>query len=254
MLEIQTIREQEANDKWHKLTKIFAQRNQEIAQADEDKISHSLSEAILMDIKKIEYIENTIIFKTNKLELVPEIKEKLIRERDECRVEASLKLLAYIVNKKEIEFKQKIDIFFQGINSINAILLYSGDTLYCMEKQKIESFIRNLYTFLAVWQDLCKKINDSSIFILHEKSLKLIYSSLYILENTYSFLQNKKQPKDSSDAASDDEQPQAMGARELDWKQESKHYDDLLADIDEWAEEEWTEEEQEAYERTMANL
>ena len=38
------------------------------------------------------------------------------------------------------------------------------------------------------------------------------------------------------------------------WAKEEQRYKNLLEDMDEWAKEDWSEEEQEAFERAMSNL
>ena len=39
-----------------------------------------------------------------------------------------------------------------------------------------------------------------------------------------------------------------------DWVEEDKRYENLLEDMEEWSKEEWTEEEQKAFEKVMSNL
>lgn len=241
MLTKQVIREKEANKKWQKLTQVLEQRIAEVSETDGNKTFQSLYENILIDIKRIEHIENTLASHHEDLKLAPEIQKKLVLERDEIRIEASFKFLAHLVNQIAISLEQRVENFLIGVSCINAVLLHSGDTLFSLKIHELERFIANCYVYIDVWKSLENQIENDHLFLLHENSLKLIYASLYVLEHTYSHLQRETQVENSSDT-------------KIEWEQEIKNRDSLLEAIEEWTEEEWTEEEQQAYERAMANL
>ena len=240
MSKLLNIREKQANKKWHKLTQTLDKRIQEVQQENKTEKSRFLYEDILSDIQKIEHIENILIAQKQKLEQASAIKEKLILERDLIKLDASFKFFVHLVNQTEVEMQQRIMNFFTGIDNINATLLYLGENIYSLEIQKLEQCIRNLYTFLQVWKSLSEKVSSEQILELHEDSLKLVYASLYILEHTYNYRIKEKDRQESQN-------------NNISWDEE-QYYNQLLEDMENWSQEDWTEEEQKAFERAMSNL
>ena len=165
----------------------------------------------------------------------------MIFEKDELRIKASFNFLGYLVSQESLKIERKTENFLLGIECIITTLIHSGEALYFLDKNTITFLIKNLHTALDIWKKISQKIETESVWLVHEKSLKSIYSSLYILEDTYRYLINEKDKEEKVEHNDS-------------WKEEEKYYDYLLEDMEEWAKEEWTEEEQQAFERAMSNL
>ncbi len=244
MLNIQTIRKKEYDQKWQELTKEFYLKSNEYNQKHNSFLD-KLYEEITSGLENIDKIKKIVDLDIT--ESLPDIREKLISEIDKLRIDTSFKVFEYLlVNQEELPIKQKVEDFSIGTNCINLVLMYSGETPYLLETAKIVHFIKKLQESINIWKTISQTINEKlieeeSIWLIHENSLKSIYASLYILEHTYRYISNNKSVKNILKYKSN-------------WESESEIYDSLLADMEEWSQEEWSEEEQQAFTRAMSNL
>lgn len=239
MLAIETIRAKEFNSKWKKLTHVLQQKQQELEKDDNDNLSSELYKRIVLDVFHIEKLDE--ILKSDNIQFFPDKQQELLWEKDELRLKASFNFIIYLVTQKNIELEQKVDNFLLGNECISTTLVYSDETLRLLNEQTIKFFIENLYSAITTWKNISDEIEDESVWLVHEKSLKSIYCSLYILENTYRNLLEAQNRKNNFN-------------EQTDWGEEDKRYENLLEDIEEWSKEEWTEEEQKAFARAMSNL
>ena len=239
MLAIETIREQESNNKWKRLTQLIAQRDEKKQNQYSDELSNKLYKRITLDVFHIEKIDE--VLKSDAIQYFPDKKQELILEKDELRIKASFNFLGYLVSQKSIELDCKIDNFLLGTECIGTTLIHSGEALYSLDKKTIFFLIKNLHKALEIWKKISQEIENESIWLVHEKSLKSIYSSLYILEDTYRYLVGNRNTEN-------------LHKKKNDWAEEDERYENLLEDMEEWAKEEWTEEEQKAFEKAMSNL
>ena len=137
-----------------------------------------------------------------------------------------------------MDISRKIKNFSIGAECIITTFIYSDDKLDFLDQQTLLFFIENLYIAIKIWQKISKSIEDKSIWLIHEKSLRSIYASLYLVEDAYRYLMKDRNLQEHDNA----------------WAKEDQRYENLLEDMDEWAKEEWTEEEQKAFEIAMSNL
>ena len=232
MLTLKDKRNQEYEARWRKIINGFCQTN-----SNSHNNSKTYQEVLssIEDIEKIEKILNLDVTKS-----IPNIHNKLTIEIDKLRIDGSFKFFKYIVEEKNIDIEQKVKYFSMGIDCISLALLYSGEALHSLKQSTIIVYIKQLYGYINVWKDINESIEES-LTPLHESSLKSLYASLYILENTYRYM-NK------SEAMS------INNKYENSWLQEDKIYESLLENMDDWAQEEWTPEEQEAFTKAMSNL
>ncbi len=201
MLTIETIREQESNNKWKELIHLLGQSSEEAKSQDSDELSNKLYERITLDIFHIEKIDE--ILKSDAIQYFPDKKQELVLEKDELRIKASSNFLGYLLSQKTIELDRKIDNFLLGAECICTTLVHSGETLYSLDKKTILFLIKNLHTALEIWKKFSPKIENESIWLVHEKSLKSIYSSLYILEDTYRYLVGDRNSKNRHEQEND---------------------------------------------------
>ncbi|MEM7594997.1 MAG: hypothetical protein AAF383_26450, partial [Cyanobacteria bacterium P01_A01_bin.83] len=229
MLAIETIRAKEFNSKWKKLTHVLQQKQQELEKDDNDNLSSELYKRIVLDVFHIEKLDE--ILKSDNIQFFPDKQQELLWEKDELRLKASFNFIIYLVTQKNIELEQKVDNFLLGNECISTTLVYSDETLRLLNEQTIKFFIENLYSAITTWKKISDEIEYESVWLVHEKSLKSIYCSLYILENTHRNLLEAQNRKNNFN-------------EQTDWGEEDKRYENLLEDIEEWSKEEWTEEEQ----------
>lgn len=242
MLAIQTIREQEAKDKWQKLIAAFdLKRQEQQTNINHHKVLRWCHEKILNDIKQVEHIENLLFSNQQELELASKIKDRLIIKRDRIRIHVSLNILKYLLPISEIKIEENVRLFFIGIDSISASLIYLEERINFFIVQDIEFYKNQIFIFLQEWVNISKKIQFNSVFERHENSLKLIYASLYILERAYNDREIEKKQ-------------QEIPNNNVNFLKEEERYNELLEDMENWSQEDWTEEEQKAFERAMSNL
>ena len=238
MLTIKTIREKEYNQKWQELTKEFYLKSNEYNHKH-NSLLDKLYEEIASELENINKVQKIVDLDIT--ESVPDIREKLISEIDKLRIDTSFKVFEYLVNQEQVQIKQKVEDFSTGTNYINLVLMCSGKTPYLLETAKIVHFIKKLQQAINTWQIIRQTIDEKSIWLIHENSLKSIYASLYILEHTYRYISNNKSVKNTLKHKSS-------------WESEDEIYDSLLADMEEWSKQEWSEEEKQAFARAMSNL
>lgn len=238
MLTIKTVRKKEYDQKWQEITKEFYLKSNEYNQKH-NSLLDKLYEEIALGLENIDKIQKIVDLDITKS--VPDIRDKLISEIDKLRIDTSFKVFEYLVNQEELQIKQKVKDFSIGTNCINLILMYSGETPYLLETAKIVHFIKKLQESINTWKTISQTIEEKSIWLIHENSLKSIYASLYVLEDTYRYMSKNKSVKNTL-------------KHKISWESEDEIYDSLLADMEEWSQEEWSEDEQQAFARAMSNL
>ena len=236
MLATEAIREKESNNKWQELIHLLEQGSRDIKGGDNDNLASKLCERIRLDIFHIKKIDE--ILGSDTINHFPDKKQELILERDELKIKASFNFFAYLVERKDMDLSRKIKNFSLGAECLITTFIYSGERLYFLAPKTLLLFIDNLNIAIEIWRKISKNIEDNSIWLTHEKSLRSIYASLYIVEDTYRYLMKDRNFQEHDNA----------------WAKEDQRYENLLEDMDEWAKEEWTEEEQEAFETAMSNL
>lgn len=239
MQAIESIREQKSDNKWKELTHILNQKSEQIKEKNSEKLSNELYKKITLDILHIEKLDE--ILKSDAIQLVADKKQELILEKDELRIKVANNFLIHLVTQEDLSLEQQVDNFWLGIECICTTLIHSGEVLYLLDKQRIVFLIRNLHTALKSWKNMSQRIENESIWLVHEKSLKSIYSSLYILEDSYRYLVTSRNERENYDDNNN-------------WMKEDERYKNLLKDMKEWSKEEWSEEEQKTFEKAMSNL
>ncbi|MEO0926790.1 MAG: hypothetical protein AAFY63_13060 [Cyanobacteria bacterium J06643_13] len=233
MLTINKIRTEEHDDRWKAFTDEFHK-----IKCDKE-MENEIYQQILLGIEKIEKIEE--ILKLDLIQSIPDIQTKLVFELDKTRINVSFEFIEYLLSQENLEPKQKVEEFYLGIDCMSFVLLYYGEALLSLESAETIYLIKRSREYIDIWQHINQSINDSDIIVLHESSLRLIYASLYILEDAYRYIVGSKGLKQNQQ-------------RDINFQKEDQIYDSLLADMEKSSQEEWSQEELKAYEQAMSNL
>ncbi|MEL6442009.1 MAG: hypothetical protein AAFQ80_22520 [Cyanobacteria bacterium J06621_8] len=233
MLAIDLIREKDLDEKWRQQKQAFQELMKRI-----ELEQNSFKTVLLIILEDIQNLEDILLFKQDQTLEFAEDYKKIAFQRNLLRIEISFYFLSYLLSQTDISYEQKIHDFLIGIANIAATLICSGDRLKNVTQEKTRRFIRNLLSYLQVWENLSHSIDQESILLQYDDAAKLIYTSLCILQNLQYYLNNNQNISEKNNY----------------WLQEQEIFNSLLADMKNGSQESWSSEEQQAFKRAMSNL